>query len=259
MEDYIQHHGILGQKWGKRNGPPYPLNASDHSASEKKAGWRNSLSGGGFTLSPKQKAFIKAGAAIAATALIAYGAYKLSDAGVLNNAKTGKKLVDNIVKPIKPWDEAEASKLDGVIYFKEIDLMNARIRHRKALQTLERIIYDDVPPEYQKSYLDLNTNHDDFMGAHRIEYGINRKLENTLHQGTTMGNLIVFANDFSGGKVSLSAERDPLFRMISKIANGANDIASYIDNEGAINGIQPQDAQNVLSMLRAVDEIINVN
>lgn len=46
--DYLvlQHHGILGQKWGKKNGPPYPLDGSDHSASEKKAGWRSSLGGG---------------------------------------------------------------------------------------------------------------------------------------------------------------------------------------------------------------------
>ncbi len=35
---YLMHHGVGGQKWGKRNGPPYPLNASDHSASERKAG-----------------------------------------------------------------------------------------------------------------------------------------------------------------------------------------------------------------------------
>lgn len=43
-DDYLAHHGILGQKWGRRNGPPYPLGASAHSAAEKKAGWRKSLS-----------------------------------------------------------------------------------------------------------------------------------------------------------------------------------------------------------------------
>ena len=41
---YLYHHGIQGQKWGKRNGPPYPLKDSDHSLSEKKAGWKSSLS-----------------------------------------------------------------------------------------------------------------------------------------------------------------------------------------------------------------------
>ena len=41
----LYHHGVLGQRWGKQNGPPYPLAAGAHSASEKKAGWRKSLSG----------------------------------------------------------------------------------------------------------------------------------------------------------------------------------------------------------------------
>jgi hypothetical protein len=40
---YLAHHGIMGQKWGKRNGPPYPLAPADHSAAEKKANWRQSL------------------------------------------------------------------------------------------------------------------------------------------------------------------------------------------------------------------------
>lgn len=33
--DYLQHHGIEGQRWGKRNGPPYPLSRSRMSAKEK--------------------------------------------------------------------------------------------------------------------------------------------------------------------------------------------------------------------------------
>lgn len=33
----LYHHGILGQSWGHRNGPPYPLDSSDYSAAEKKA------------------------------------------------------------------------------------------------------------------------------------------------------------------------------------------------------------------------------
>lgn len=40
---YLAHHGILGQQWGKRNGPPYPLAPGKHSRSEKKAHWQNSL------------------------------------------------------------------------------------------------------------------------------------------------------------------------------------------------------------------------
>lgn len=34
--EYIEHHGIKGQVHGVRNGPPYPLNPSARSASEKR-------------------------------------------------------------------------------------------------------------------------------------------------------------------------------------------------------------------------------
>ena len=35
--DRLYHHGILGQKWGVKNGPPYPLKGGDYSQSEVKA------------------------------------------------------------------------------------------------------------------------------------------------------------------------------------------------------------------------------
>lgn len=34
---YLSHHGILGQKWGDKNGPPYPLKKSAYSSAEKSA------------------------------------------------------------------------------------------------------------------------------------------------------------------------------------------------------------------------------
>lgn len=35
-EEYLAHHGISGQKWGQKNGPPYPLGSSQLSAKERK-------------------------------------------------------------------------------------------------------------------------------------------------------------------------------------------------------------------------------
>lgn len=103
---YLKHHGILGQKWGKKNGPPYPLGASDHSTSEKKARWRKSLDKDSSDndnkkrgLSDKQKKAIKIGATVAVTALAAYGTYRLAKSGKLDRyINTGKNKLDDLLK-----------------------------------------------------------------------------------------------------------------------------------------------------------------
>lgn len=106
MATYLAHHGILGQKWGKRNGPPYPLEPSDHSAAEKKAGYTKSLSKDsqnnvdtqhhGLKLSDKQKKALVIGAAAVGTVLVAYGGYKIyKNVGAKNLVNTGKDAVNN--------------------------------------------------------------------------------------------------------------------------------------------------------------------
>jgi hypothetical protein len=37
-DNCLEHHGIIGQKWGKRTGPPYPLTTSQHESVTKSAG-----------------------------------------------------------------------------------------------------------------------------------------------------------------------------------------------------------------------------
>lgn len=50
----LKHHGILGMKRGKKQGPPYPLNPADHSAAEKKAGYQKSIDKGSSEVSKSE-------------------------------------------------------------------------------------------------------------------------------------------------------------------------------------------------------------
>lgn len=110
--DELFHHGIKGQKWGHMNGPPYPLGASDHSASEKKAGWRRSLKKSSQAdsnqnrqrkgLSDKQKRALKIGAAAVGVALIAGGTAYAVKTGKIQLPKripSDIPFVDGIKKP----------------------------------------------------------------------------------------------------------------------------------------------------------------
>ena len=118
-KEYLAHHGILGQKWGQRNGPPYPLNPEDHSKAEKQAAKK-------FQLSEKQKKYLKIGVAVVGAALITYGAYKLHKSGILDKyisiGKEKAKLMsplrgiieDSNIKTLNSLDEDGAKLLSTI-------------------------------------------------------------------------------------------------------------------------------------------------
>lgn len=94
----LVHHGIKGQKWGIKNGPPYPLDASqkssaeknhtrkvDSESGEKKKYWTNERKA-------TAKKIAKGAAITAAVILAAYGGYKLSKISGSNNS--GKMVGD---------------------------------------------------------------------------------------------------------------------------------------------------------------------
>lgn len=46
IDTFVNHHGVLGQKHGVKNGPPYPLEEGDHSSSEESAAKKAGISVG---------------------------------------------------------------------------------------------------------------------------------------------------------------------------------------------------------------------
>lgn len=75
-DNYLVHHGILGQKWGKRNGPPYPLKSGAHTNAEKTGRGESVASGILDAAGNKSVAglYVDPGVAVAVAQVAAYAA-----------------------------------------------------------------------------------------------------------------------------------------------------------------------------------------
>lgn len=110
-DDILVHHGIKGQRWGDRNGPPYPLGTSEHrsvirrffksksednkSNNESKESNTKKENSSKKTTSAKEwisknKKYIIAGAAVVGAGALAYAGYKYL--GNSSSTKSGKQV-----------------------------------------------------------------------------------------------------------------------------------------------------------------------
>lgn len=98
-EDFLEHHGIKGMKWGKRNGPPYPLSSDISTGHRLKtdASKESSTNKERFHLSDRQKAIARNAAIIGVAAVGTYALYKSGAIDTLAK-NAGKARIERAIK-----------------------------------------------------------------------------------------------------------------------------------------------------------------
>ena len=112
----IVHEGRLGMKWGRRNGPPYPLGSSQLSSAEKKEG--------GVSPSAKER-----------------------DGGSSDSGSSAPKKAEN-----KIYRETKAKRYKK-ISDEDLAASTTRLENEKKYKQLMQDVYGDPDKEYAKSLM----------------------------------------------------------------------------------------------------------
>ena len=108
------------------------------------------------------------------------------------------------------------------MFFKELHLMNARLRHQKQLQQMDRVLF----PQGGSSLLDESLPPD------QAETAVMQALESRLHQGTVMGNLIAYLLAYSPGHTRQELELLTVPELFAEISKNRDAIRRTIQETG---------------------------
>lgn len=135
-DDYLAHHGILGMKWGVRH-DHYPLDASEHTSAEKKAGWKDSLDSGSPALNKKQEKELSK--------------YKKKQLKQIHRQYDRRIQMNDMIAEAQQEhaDKKKNKKQDDILdEFKHRSLVERELRD-KEIDAVMKMTYDDMKSEKQ--------------------------------------------------------------------------------------------------------------
>ena len=220
--NYLAHHGILGMSWGTRNGPPYPLAASDHSAAEKKAGWMKSLKAKSEAKkkAKKQKANLEKARAAKATKQ--------------KEAQKEKEFQKNKEKILNSGSASEILKYKGNLTNQELSSALNRIQWEKQL--------GQIAASEQKSSFDKIDNLMNKVG----------KMTDWVNKGVNAYNAIDKAVKVFSGEKPEEKKEEKVSARVQKMLDrlDAAEIKSNIDSMNTLERKKALEALNVHKNLK---------
>lgn len=151
-DDYLSHHGIRGQKWGKRNGPPYPLNPEDHSAKEKKLNSNLKSSSKEKTkVGSKLKTKIKVGFAFGKAAELQNKAKETMDS-IKNSVSSVANKVNSMLDSVSRNDSDSSSKKLKMSYA-ELDYLTDKLNEDVGIFGKDEFFVRPKAEEYAEDFI----------------------------------------------------------------------------------------------------------